>query len=803
MTELAKRIVDAYNEKDFNKCEASLLFLALAYNSDIEKGKVYDHDLKHLMFAVNFIRNPLGARYALEDYTSIKSVLFGTIQTLKMINNPENDTSDAFHKELVIDKRIIDDLIDLATYTYVLYQMNQVNSKRMDDCETWKLPFVEQLLTIFTFFQDQVRILRQDPQTYLHDDYITGMELSVADRPVEYYDSLTSSISDNFESMLEATNELIHYLYFQYGKNIKSEELIENINFDLIRPYGNVDFQRYMYIAGQRTLLRRIEEGIRYGYYSFDSTGRQENGFKYFLFILEDDNKYRARRLGLLRREYQYQNHALMYSLSQPNLAKAYELLTKLADMLVKIQTDKSLLVDISQFHPDSELFQKAEKIAIPKLGVVESLTKDYYLGCQVKGVKISDFLCTYRYLFTLAEVFNTTSLHLIDQDIPSTYVKEVCLVNISYLSSELSRIHNYELKYAEKLIDRFVFHEKNNRFDDVFAQPLLKISNSQVVLSQALMEQVNLDRAIERQFIRFNKNISEVGRKFEEYFINSLSCGYVQSPLDFQRKEIPNFAVNTNKIKYIAFDGKDIEFDMIAMLGDYIMETKQKNSYFDELGLCLKKDGFTVLPEENGILPVRLDNRRLCCVTDVGAVRYHEEDIANEKAAQACDRVMDIAAETAEYVRQMESAPFLKVGSLEGNYKLLAEFNGTVLAGHPTWYGMEFITWDLIQNNTALWQGHYYSSYTAAKQDFASRAGLIDKHQLFSPEQLTEIYRSVHKTLDEAYPITEERKKLLESVAEQIEYAVPDLDKRVQEFNQKEMEVAEQGSQPSMTQQF
>lgn len=577
MTELAKRIVDAYNEKDFNKCEASLLFLALAYNSDIEKGKVYDHDLKHLMFAVNFIRNPLGARYALEDYTSIKSVLFGTIQTLKMINNPENDTSDAFHKELVIDKRIIDDLIDLVTYTYVLYQMNQVNSKRMDDCETWKLPFVEQLLTIFTFFQDQVRILRQDPQTYLHDDYITGMELSVADRPVEYYDSLTSSISDNFESMLEATNELIHYLYFQYGKNIKSEELIENINFDLIRPYGNVDFQRYMYIAGQRTLLRRIEEGIRYGYYSFDSTGRQENGFKYFLFILEDDNKYRARRLGLLRREYQYQNHALMYSLSQPNLAKAYELLTKLADMLVKIQTDKSLLVDISQFHPDSELFQKAEKIAIPKLGVVESLTKDYYLGCQVKGVKISDFLCTYRYLFTLAEVFNTASLHLIDQDIPSTYVKEVCLVNSSYLSSELSRIHNYELKYAEKLIDRFVFHEKNNRFDDVFAQPLLKISNSQVVLSQALMEQVNLDRAIERQFIRFNKNISEVGRKFEEYFINSLSCGYVQSPLDFQRKEIPNFAVNTNKIKYIAFDGKDIEFDMIAMLGDYIILTELK----------------------------------------------------------------------------------------------------------------------------------------------------------------------------------------------------------------------------------
>ena len=52
MTELTKEIVDFYNQKDFNKCELSLLFLALSYNSNIRSGDLYNHDLKHLMFTL-------------------------------------------------------------------------------------------------------------------------------------------------------------------------------------------------------------------------------------------------------------------------------------------------------------------------------------------------------------------------------------------------------------------------------------------------------------------------------------------------------------------------------------------------------------------------------------------------------------------------------------------------------------------------------------------------------------------------------------------------------------------------------
>lgn len=577
MTELVQKIVQAYSERDLDKCKASLLFFVLACNSNVDEDAVYTHDLKHLLFKVNFIRNPLGSKYTLEDYTNIESILSDTIQILKAINNPEIDTTDVFQKGLVVNKRIINDVVDLLAYTHILHQMNQLNSKRMDDCETCRLTFVEQMLTILTFIQDQVRILRQDSQTYLHDDYITGMEFSVADRPVEYYKNLTCSIADNLESTLEAANEIIHYLYFQHGGNLQSQVLNGAINLDLVHPYENADFQQYMYIAAQRHLLRRIEEGIRYGYFTLESTGKREDGLRYFQFSLENDDKYRARRLGILRREYQYQNHALMCSMNQPELVEAYELLYRQADLLIKAQAEEDTLLNLSQFYPDKELFQKAEGIVSPKLRLVELLTKEYYLECQVKGINTRDLLCTYEYLYTLAEIVCAASLQLIDQNVSSTYVKEICLVNTSYLSSELSRIHNYEPEYADKLIDRFVFHEKSNYYDDIFAQPLLKISNTQVVLSQALMEQVNLDRAIERQFIRFNKNVSEVGHKFEKSFIDSLSRGYLQGIMNLQRKKIPNFEVNTNKIEFVAFDGKDIEFDMIAMLGDYIILTELK----------------------------------------------------------------------------------------------------------------------------------------------------------------------------------------------------------------------------------
>ncbi len=159
-------------------------------------------------------------------------------------------------------------------------------------------------------------------------------------------------------------------------------------------------------------------------------------------------------------------------------------------------------------------------------------------------------------------------------------------------------------------------------------------------------------------------------------------------------------------------------------------------------------------------------------------------------------DRAFNTMNRVAEYMKLMEKAPTIRVDGLDGDYRLLSEFNDTVLAGHPTEYGVQFITWDWTYGHTGLCQGHYHmEDYEKAKADFATRSGLVAKDQIFSPQQLTEIYRSIHETLDSG-GITEEREKILKSAAEQIKYAVPDLDERVNQSNLKELEYGSQQGQ-------
>ena len=120
----------------------------------------------------------------------------------------------------------------------------------------------------------------------------------------------------------------------------------------------------------------------------------------------------------------------------------------------------------------------------------------------------------------------------------------------------------------------------------------------------------------------------------------------------------------------------------------------------------------------------------------------------------------------------------------------LLADFNGAVLAAHPTRLGVQFVTWDWSFDRTGLNQGNYFQeNYAGAKQDFAIRAGLISKQQIFNQEQLIEIYRCCSDTLDAGFDLTAEQEKCIRGVQEQIAIAAPDALERIREQEQHPME--------------
>ena len=83
----------------------------------------------------------------------------------------------------------------------------------------------------------------------------------------------------------------------------------------------------------------------------------------------------------------------------------------------------------------------------------------------------------------------------------------------------------------------------------------------------------------------------------------------------------------------------------------------------------------------------------------------YRREDVSTPQAKGALVRVEDIAAQTLEYMTAMETAPQLKVSGLEGDYRILADFNGTVLAGTHSKHGVQFVTWDWNYDRTSVSQ--------------------------------------------------------------------------------------------------
>ena len=211
---------------------------------------------------------------------------------------------------------------------------------------------------------------------------------------------------------------------------------------------------------------------------------------------------------------------------------------------------------------------------------------------------------------------------------------------------------------------------------------------------------------------------------------------------------------------------------------------------YLSEASFQLVRAGFEAGDSKDGYLPISWEGAPLCRVTGGGGVRYDVKNIEGDERNEAFHKLLDITSRVSEYMRLMEQGPRVEATGLHEDFRLLAEFNGIVLAGHKYTDapGHQFATWERDYDCTGVIYGHYTNDFIAAKEDFATRSGLVQKDRQFTDEQLSEVYRCIHETLDSEYPITPERENVLKETAEQIGRAVPDLEQRVEQSNQKEL---------------
>lgn len=216
-------------------------------------------------------------------------------------------------------------------------------------------------------------------------------------------------------------------------------------------------------------------------------------------------------------------------------------------------------------------------------------------------------------------------------------------------------------------------------------------------------------------------------------------------------------------------------------------------NQFFAELSRRLREDGISTGEETKRCLPVLLNGQVVMNVAQSSEVFAMPGALDTPEANELYHQVAGTARLVKEYTQAMELAPPLKGISLDEPYRLLADFNGTVLAGHEVEHGggYLFATWDWDFNRKGVNRGEYFPNrYEAAKRDFALRSGLIPESLLFTDEQLTEVYRCIREELESGYDIPEERRRTLQSAAEQIERSVPHLEELVMRSNQQELEL-------------
>ena len=214
------------------------------------------------------------------------------------------------------------------------------------------------------------------------------------------------------------------------------------------------------------------------------------------------------------------------------------------------------------------------------------------------------------------------------------------------------------------------------------------------------------------------------------------------------------------------------------------------KNKYLTELSRRLSVDGIQSAIKEDRRLDVFLHDRPVLYVSPASDVFLLPDGSQNEEASELYHQVAVTADEVYGYVEAMEKALPLRASGLHEDFRLLADFGGAVLAGQERGNGLgyQFVTWVWAYERQWVCHGHYYEDdFQSAKQDFAVRSGLISKAQLFTTEELTELYRATDHFLEDGPEPDSSQLKAIQEARIKIEYTVQDLQSRLEQAQNQE----------------
>lgn len=604
----------AYKNDRVQRCIELLLEIAENEPNTLKKG----------MLLSNCIKNPMGIKYKEHDYKKTMYILLRTMQAAK---------------ERGYAEKVLKVLKEMALYTEVFFHNNQTNTKRLEENKFSQYSLSIQLRMICIFIQDQSRMMKQALfGKRQKKSFVTGMEINVANMKVNNAPMQKVSFADNYEGMLEYFNTLVHYLYIVKKKDLKKSDIETHGN---IHPFNLPEFEEITYIAQQRRMYEMLEEKFRYSEWKIN-LGRNESGQDVYYLEPENKDRYKAHLTGAIRREYQFKADVTQLTdIDKVDLAmKAIEVLAEQMD-----------LNDIENFHVPRVDFDKASEVVNMLVTVYRSLTKEYYFEVQFDDLMVEDIIKMYIFLYTYSQIYITAVEKKFNQEDYSCYKYLVPVLHMEYLVNEFSALYEVDKIKSKKLLECYIYNEKmKGNSEDIFSKPLLKVNNEEILFCESLIEQMNIERCVEKILQKYEVDLAPVGKKFENKLIDRL-------------KDIAGINVNTNLIQFEAFDGKDVEFDFLGTLEDCLLlfEFKSVLIPYDEYEVYKRrsmiKEGIEQVKRRCDIIKNDWDKIRELASIDLPEVPYPEGKIIK----LVCTNIYDFTTLKIDGIRVTDESTLLK----------------------------------------------------------------------------------------------------------------------------------------------
>ena len=583
------------------------------------------HNFTNTLLKSNILPEPISYKTKNEDIEFCNKLF--TRLAIELLN----------HDDVTINDINIITGFKLALYT--IFKGIRINAKLLENNEISKMTsYAEKIKIPLVYLQYNSYMLTKvrEKEKLTEKNFITFFEGEIKNKKAEKCGNTITSLSDSYELEVEMIDLLIKFVYSTTSTEEISPSEYQNIK---ISPFYKPWFESLQYISRDRKMLEKL--WVFYKYDKWNYSPFIKNNITFHYFSPNNKEEYKRRQIGIKRRIYKEIQNFGFLDINKQKLIKSYS----------KIKKEIRVFSNISQiFYLHTDMLKEVV-LLIEKLvaNLLENLD-DIYLKLEKESFSVSNYIKGFTYLLTMSSLYEKLidMFNKADEENSQYYITELSL---EILATQFSRIYpEISKKNAIQILNEFVFNGSRNN-EDIFMKPLIKMYQN-VVFTPVLISRFVLERALQFNISKYKFDISKRGFEFEENLKLLLS---LNSQINI---------INKNKMKFIAYDEKEVEFDLLFTFEDFLIMIELKKTmisydikeYFDTKNNVIK-EAENQIKRRIGILNKDWEKIRKSSSINLCETPYAEDKIINI----VCTNIFDFSGNYENGVYFIDDSILLK----------------------------------------------------------------------------------------------------------------------------------------------